>query len=97
MNLRQGAKGEVCSLQIPGICLHLHGQDPERETTVLAHLRTLANGAGEGLKPDDKHGVHACFECHDQMDKIGVGNMDQEIIETALRRTRARQKHRGLI
>ena len=95
VNLRKGARGECCTLLIEGVCLHTGGSDPEHKTTVLAHLRTLKNGAGEGLKPDDKFGVYACFECHGYMDSAGVQNMPLQVLESALKRTRARQKFKG--
>jgi len=59
--LRDSARGEECTLRLPGICNH----DPE--TVVLCHLRHLAS-AGMGQKPDDIASVYACSACHDAID-----------------------------
>ncbi len=56
--IQRFAKGQECTLQIPGVCSH----DPEQ--TVLCHL----NGAGMAIKRSDYDGVHACKPCHDAMD-----------------------------
>lgn len=56
--LRQSAKGRACQIRLPGYCLR------NTETTVLAHL----NGAGMGLKQDDRHASFACWSCHNIVD-----------------------------
>lgn len=60
MNLRQSAKGEACTVMLPG-CLY------GGETVVLAHIRRPWN-AGVGMKPLDLHGCFACAACHDKID-----------------------------
>lgn len=60
-NLRDQARGRVCTIRIPGICNH----DPE--TSVLAHYR-LAGTCGTGCKPDDMQGAIGCNCCHDAID-----------------------------
>ncbi len=54
----KSAKGRECTVRIPGVC----NFDPE--TTVLAHL----NGAGMGIKHDDRHAAFCCSACHDVID-----------------------------
>lgn len=67
MNLRRAARGQPCTLQIPGVC----NRNPE--TTVLAHIRD--GHFGLGCKPNDdpaKGPVLACFacsDCHDAIDR----------------------------
>lgn len=56
--ITQSAKGEECTLRIPGVCNH----DPS--TTVFAHM----NGGGMGTKHHDIHGCYACSKCHDWLD-----------------------------
>lgn len=58
--LRDGARGQRCQLQLPGICLG--GTD----TTVLAHLPSAPHGLA--LKGDDLIAVEACRACHDAID-----------------------------
>ena len=91
--LRKSAKGEVCTLQLPGVCLHLHGQDPQRETTVLAHLR---DHTGLALKPSDSQAIYACHACHDVLDGRMKGHIRAEIISAALVRTHTRMLFKGL-
>ena len=59
--LRDSARGEACTVRIPGVC------DGGGETTVLAHLRMLGGG-GASYKPSDLEAVDACGPCHDAID-----------------------------
>lgn len=61
--LRKSAKGQYCTLQIPGVCNH----DPE--TTVLCHV-SWRDGAG-GYKTSDLSALYACSTCHDALDGRG--------------------------
>lgn len=61
MNLRDSARGEICTVQIAGVC------NGNVETTVLAHLR-FAGFGGMGKKPDDLIALYACSACHDRLD-----------------------------
>jgi hypothetical protein len=71
--LRESARGEQCTLRLPGICSH------DTDTVVLCHLRDLAP-AGMGAKPDDLHAVYACNACHDVIDgRRHVGMTPDEI------------------
>lgn len=59
--LRQSARGETCTLRLPGCC----NGDPS--TTVLAHVRAFG-WAGMAQKPPDFLAVFACSACHDALD-----------------------------
>jgi hypothetical protein len=56
--ITDSAKGEECTLRIPGIC----NRDPS--TTVFAHM----NGGGMAYKHHDIHGCYACSDCHQWVD-----------------------------
>ncbi|MGY3876504.1 nuclease domain-containing protein [Aeromonas enteropelogenes] len=58
--LRNGARGQFCKLQLPGICVG------GTETTVLAHLPSAPHGLA--LKGDDLVAAEACRACHDAID-----------------------------
>lgn len=60
--IRRSAKGEACTLMIPGVCNH----DPA--TTVLCHSNALADGKGLGLKAPDTAACYGCSACHDVLD-----------------------------
>ena len=92
---RRGARGEVCTLRLAG-CLHVWGGDPERETTVLAHLRNRDGITGLALKPDDlNQAVYACHYCHDVLDGRQRGDVRESDIEIALKRTHRRMEFKG--
>lgn len=59
--LRKSARGEACTLRIPGVC------DGGTETTVLCHVST-PGGSGMGTKPIDMHGLYGCADCHRVLD-----------------------------
>ncbi|WP_317177187.1 DUF1364 domain-containing protein [Pectobacterium sp. HCp5_1] len=59
-SLRDSARGQVCTLQISGIC------NFNRETTVLCHLPSLTHGMA--YKSDDFYAVFGCSACHDVID-----------------------------
>ncbi|WP_390900154.1 DUF1364 domain-containing protein [Yersinia rohdei] len=58
--LRDSARGQCCTLQIPGIC------NSNPETTVLCHLSSSTHGMG--YKSDDFWAVYGCSDCHDVID-----------------------------
>lgn len=47
---------------IPGVC------NRDRDTTVLCHSNSLADGKGMGLKAPDTAAVFGCSACHDVLD-----------------------------
>ena len=56
--IRQSAKGEDCTINLPGVCNH------NPETTVWAHSNKSEHGKGMGLKANDEYGAYACYACH---------------------------------
>lgn len=62
--IRDSAKGEACTLRIPGVCNH------NNETVVFAHINTQHKGMGN--KSPDIFGVYACSDCHDWLDGRGL-------------------------
>lgn len=58
--LCDSARGQCCTLQIPGIC------NGNPETTVLCHLPSSTHGMG--YKSDDYWAVFGCSNCHDVID-----------------------------
>lgn len=60
--IRRAARGQDCTLRMPGIC----NADPE--TTVLCHSNQLADGKGMGLKAPDERACFGCSACHDVLD-----------------------------
>lgn len=59
---RKAARGQDCTLLIPGACNH----DPA--TSVLCHSPYLADGRGMGLKSPDSIAAIGCSCCHDVLD-----------------------------
>jgi hypothetical protein len=59
---RKAARNQPCLLNVANVCNY------NAETTVLAHLRWLGEGAGIGRKPGDHCAVYACSACHDWLD-----------------------------
>lgn len=60
--IRRSARGEACTMLIPGIC----NGDPA--TTVLCHSNRLEDGKGMGLKAPDTEACYGCSACHDVLD-----------------------------
>ena len=60
--IRKAARGQDCTLRIPGVC----NFDPD--TTVLCHSNNLADGKGMGLKAPDTEACFGCSACHDVLD-----------------------------
>lgn len=58
--LRDSARSQCCTLQVPGIC------NGNPETTVLCHLPSSTHGMG--YKSDDFWAVFGCNCCHDVID-----------------------------
>lgn len=94
--IRQSAKGEACTLGLPGCC-------NDAATTVWCHSNRLADGKGMGLKASDEAGCYGCFTCHALLDggwtSIQGLTFDQvqQYFEIARARSRAILQHKGLI
>jgi len=67
------ARGKECQVRIPDVC----NRNPE--TTVHAHLR-MAGFNGMGMKPHDAFGAHACFNCHQAIDRRDYMDLDREYV-----------------
>jgi hypothetical protein len=81
-HIRRAAQGELCTVQIMGICRH----DPA--TTVLAHLPDESGGMGR--KSDDISGVFACDLCHDCIDGRRPWPDSEATREWSMRRAQVR-------
>lgn len=93
--LRDSAKGQRCTLRIPGICNH------NDETTVLAHM-PFGHG-GWATKASDDHAAFACSDCHDMLDgrhRVSIGIEPVVVLECCIRgmgETRAIWRQQGLV
>jgi hypothetical protein len=58
--VRESARGEDCTLRLPGIC------NWNNETTVFCHSNRLGDGKGMGMKA--KIGAYGCSSCHAVLD-----------------------------
>ena len=92
--IRDAARGETCTLQIPGVC------NGNTETTVLAHLPDESHGMGR--KSDDISAAFACSACHDVIDgrvKWELRPVDggQWYMRRAMTRTLRRLIERGIL
>jgi hypothetical protein len=56
--IRKSAKGENCTMRLPGIC------KPEPGNVVWAHSNDSRHGKGGGKKAEDQYGCYACHWCH---------------------------------
>lgn len=59
--LRDSARGEDCTFQIPGVC------NGNPETVVLCHLPDESHGMGR--KSDDICSAYGCDQCHAAIDR----------------------------
>jgi len=97
--IRESARGEQCSLRIPGVC------NFNRETTVLAHLNCVDKGMG--FKSPAWWAVDACSGCHDYIDgranQLGPHDTPfgfkwkEEYILAGLYETQKKLREKGLI
>jgi hypothetical protein len=60
-DLRQEARGEQCTIRVPGICCG----DPAK--VVLCHVRIIGI-SGIGMKSPDALAAYGCHPCHDLVD-----------------------------
>lgn len=58
--ITQSAKGEDCTIRLPGIC------NGNPETVVFCHISGIRHGHGVGQKTD--FGAYGCSDCHDAVD-----------------------------
>ena len=91
--LRDSARGEECTLRLPGHCNH------NPETSVLCHLPH--GGRGMGYKVSDSHAVIACSGCHDALDQRALPQVSQrelsDSIVRAMAETQEIWREKGLV
>jgi hypothetical protein len=93
--LRRSAKGQSCTIRLPGVCLGT------TDTTVLCHLPGHAGGMG--TKEHDLHAAYGCRACHDCIDRhehARHGLTDAIVLDAMLRalsETQERMVRAGLI
>jgi hypothetical protein len=94
--IRRAARGEDCTLALPGVC----NSDPA--TVVLCHSNALADGKGMGLKAPDTAACFGCAACHDILDgrRPRPEGMTLLMVEgafvRAVARTHERLKQKGI-
>jgi hypothetical protein len=95
--LRDSARDEECTLQLPGVC------NGRTDTTVWCHSNRLSDGKGMGLKSSDDRGVYGCYACHGVLDGqvrrppwLSTQDIDDHF-DLAQERTRQRLIEKGLI
>lgn len=82
--LRKSARGQECTLRLPGICVG------GTETTVLCHLPSHIGLKGAGMKVPDWWAVFGCHACHDVIDGrrlAGQANVFAPYVLDAVQRT----------
>jgi len=87
--LRDSARGENCTLRLPG-CLFNH------ETVVLAHLPGTGM-KGIGMKVPDIFSAYACMHCHDVIDGRKPGEWEYRDIVRAMAETQILFIEKGLL
>jgi len=87
--LRASARGQDCTLRIPGVCSF----NPEQ--TVLAHLP--CGHKGVGMKSPDLMAVFACAHCHTFIDSHRFSELSAKHILQALAETQMYWIDKGLL
>jgi len=102
--IRQSAKGETCTFNLPGVCNH------NPETVVLCHAPHPDKGMG--IKGPDSWAAYGCSNCHAEMDGqthryfhgvmvetgfLGSGLRRIELWHEAIRETQRRLIKKGLM
>lgn len=94
--IRRSARGEACTMLIPGIC------NGDTSTTVLCHSNRLADRKGMGLKAPDTAACYGCSSCHDVLDgrRSLPGWMTRmqldHVFDRAVQITHARLREKGI-
>ena len=87
--LRNSAKGQACTLQIPGVC------NANPETTVLCHAPSEVKGMGN--KSHDFHAAFGCSACHEALDQHRVGEWEYFYWLRGIQRTQAHWQAKGML
>jgi len=88
--IRQSAKGETCTFNLPGICNH------NPETVVLCHAPHPDKGMG--LKGPDTWAAYGCSDCHSAIDRhVMFRDQLTDAWFRAIRETQRRLIKKGLM
>lgn len=87
--LRDSARGQECTLRLPGIC----NFDPA--TTVLCHLPVMQRGIA--IKSPDLASCFGCSSCHDAIDGRVPYKTDARDLLRAMTETQMRWLDMGLL
>jgi len=95
--IRQSARGEDCTINLPGVCNY------NPETVCWCHSNRSEHGKGMGLKAKDEHGAYGCYDCHMVYDRqrkrpehLSLDNVE-EAFTMAMMKSRQILKDKGLI
>lgn len=86
--LRDSASGELCTIQIAGVCNY------DRSTTVLCHLPDESHGTAR--KSDDISAAFGCNACHDVIDGRAPYLFDEGERDWYMRRAQVRTLRRWI-
>ncbi len=75
--IRQSAKGQRCTLNLPGICSY------KSETVVLCHVHDET--FGKSRKADDISGFFGCHLCHSAYDLHRTGLSESDELRSVMR------------
>lgn len=88
--LRNSARGQACTFQIPGVCNH----DPA--TTVLCHAPSEVKGMG--VKSHDFHAAFGCSACHEALDQHRIEKWEEYFYWLrGIQRTQAYWQAKGML
>jgi len=87
--IRNSARGEDCSMRLPGIC------NFNPESTSLCHINTVFKGTG--MKSPDIFAFFGCSACHDAVDGRSNNPVDPQDILNAMVETQMKLFEKGLI
>ncbi|WP_259341658.1 DUF1364 domain-containing protein [Bordetella avium] len=88
------AKGQACTVLVPGWCLGV--SEPARETTVACHSNSSKHGKAAGIKAHDWAIAFGCYGCHFFIDQSNAPYEDKvRYFELGLTRTRQAIKGMG--
>lgn len=69
------ARGQDCTVRIPGVC------NGNPETTVAAHSNKTRHGKGMGFKARDYYVCWACSACHDVIDGRAMSHLSPQEVD----------------
>lgn len=84
--IRDSARGEDCTIEIPGVCMN------EVETVVLCHFPDEYGGTS--IKSDDTSAGYGCYRCHRVVDGVDENDEFLQNKDFYLRRSQTRTVRR---